>query len=53
MYVLTQTHGDEKEFVFDYNDHNILDIRDDVRTTLEALLSGNIDGFTVRWVKDE
>ena len=52
MYVLTSTHGEE-EFIFDYEDHNVLDIKDDVGSTLEELLSGDIESFTVRWIKDK
>lgn len=52
MYILEQTHGKEK-FVFDYEDHNKSDLRYDVSKLTEELVSGMIDSFTVRWVKDE
>ena len=51
MYVLTSTHGKEK-FIFDYQDHNALDIVDDVADTLAQLMAGVYDSFTVRWQDD-
>ena len=52
MYVLEQTHGEDL-IRLDFQDWNVDYIRKEVDRLIDDLKSGQIDSFTVRWVKDE